>query len=75
MTTALERFSSKIRAVHLSVHDVNGPRGGIDKRCMIRISTVPRGIVIITAEANRVSTAVRQALRRAVIKLINKTRR
>lgn len=30
---AVERFESQIRAVQISIRDINGPRGGVDKRC------------------------------------------
>jgi hypothetical protein len=33
MLVAVERFGSQIRKVHVSVRDINGPRGGVDKQC------------------------------------------
>lgn len=32
---ALGRFTSRLREVTAHVTDVNGPRGGIDKRCIV----------------------------------------
>jgi len=32
---ALGRFTGKLRGVQLSFEDTNGPRGGLDKRCVI----------------------------------------
>ena len=34
---ALGRFNGKLRGVQLCFEDTNGPRGGLDKRCTIRI--------------------------------------
>lgn len=33
----LDRFAEKIRAVSLKFEDLNGPKGGIDKRCTVEI--------------------------------------
>jgi putative sigma-54 modulation protein len=72
---ALGRFAERIR--HLTVHlsDVNGPRGGIDKRCRIEVGLFPRGVVmvqglgddpfaLVTHSARRVRRAVRRELER-----------
>jgi len=34
---ALSRFSPRVARVTVTVEDVNGPRGGIDKRCRILV--------------------------------------
>ncbi|QDT43615.1 Sigma 54 modulation protein / S30EA ribosomal protein [Gimesia alba] len=34
---ALSRFQSMIKSIEFSVSDLNGPRGGIDKACRVRI--------------------------------------
>jgi len=33
LLAAVDRFRSRVRTVNVSVTDVNGPRGGIDKKC------------------------------------------
>jgi hypothetical protein len=45
---ALGRFASRLREVSAHVSDVNGPRGGVDKRCVItlHLDRSPRPIVI-----------------------------
>src|SRR5215470_460095 len=34
---ALDRFAERIRTVRLKIGDVNGSRGGIDKRCQLAV--------------------------------------
>lgn len=43
---ALSRFQSRIRSIEFCVRDLNGPRGGIDKACRIRIIH-ERGSIIV----------------------------
>lgn len=38
---ALGRFGRRVRSVMLRVDDVNGPRGGADKRCQIVVRLAP----------------------------------
>ena len=33
----LDRFAERIRAVSLKFEDLNGPKGGVDKRCTVEI--------------------------------------
>jgi ribosome-associated translation inhibitor RaiA len=49
--------------VHLS--DVNGPRGGIDKRCQVELRTDGAGSVVVVAVASDWRTALDSALARA----------
>jgi len=49
--------------VHLS--DVNGPRGGVDKRCQVELRTDGAGPVVITAVARDWRSALDNALARA----------
>lgn len=44
---ALSRFSTRIRDVFVRLTDVNGQRGGVDKRCRIVASLIPSGTVVI----------------------------
>ena len=43
---ALGRFAPRIGRVTITMADVNGPRGGLDKRCRVVVGLVPRGHVI-----------------------------
>lgn len=59
--------------VHLS--DVNGPRGGVDKRCQVELKTDHAGTVVITAIARDWHSALETALARASRVLVRMWRR
>lgn len=40
LSFALNRFEDSIGSITVTLADVNGPRGGVDKQCRIRISLV-----------------------------------
>lgn len=72
---ALGRFAGRIERVMVRLSDVNGPRGGVDKRCQITVALVPRGavmvegsgddaFVLIAATAKRAGRAVRRDLQK-----------
>lgn len=72
---ALGRFAARIRRLTVRLTDVNGPRGGLDKRCRIAVSLVPRGSVmvegsgddplaLVNGTAKRVARAVRRDLQK-----------
>jgi hypothetical protein len=45
--------------------DVNGPRGGVDKRCQVELSTDAAGTVVIASLARDWRTALDRSLGRA----------
>ena len=72
---ALGRFAARIHRLSVRLTDVNGPRGGRDKRCRIAVALVPRGVVMVEGSgddpfaliadaAKRVGRAVRRELER-----------
>ena len=65
LTSALGRFARRIRAIHLWLEDVNGPRGGVDVRCRIDIYCQPRGRISVSALAADEYAATAQAAGRA----------
>ena len=73
---ALSRFDSRILKVELMVADENGPRGGVDKVCRVRVSLKRASDVVIRdRDANLVSCLSRVADRvgRAVARSIERS--
>jgi len=62
---ALGRFAARIQRLTVRLTDVNGPRGGIDKRCRIAIDLVPSGTVMIEDRGDNPFTLVADLAKRA----------
>ena len=62
---ALGRFAGRIRSVCVRLTDVNGPRGGIDKCCDIRVNVGLRQEVIVRERQNNIHAAIAFAVERA----------
>ena len=63
--TGFLRFRGRVRNVRITLQDVNGPRGGVDKSCRIRAQLFPsrRWVVHEVRDAN-VFAAITVALQR-----------
>ncbi|HQR11520.1 MAG TPA: HPF/RaiA family ribosome-associated protein [Casimicrobiaceae bacterium] len=72
---ALRRLTWLVPKVKVSLSDVNGPRGGVDKRCRIEMRTYRAGDVLVTALARDWRTALENALMRAARVLVRQWRR
>jgi hypothetical protein len=62
---ALRRLSSYVPRAKVQFTDVNGPRGGIDKRCQVELSTAKAGTVVIASLASDWLTALDRSMGRA----------
>ena len=62
---ALGRFVARICRVVVIVDDINGPRGGNDQRCRLRISLIPEGSVVVDDVNSTVEAATAHAVDRA----------
>ena len=72
---ALSRFGSRIGKVFVFLHDMNGPKGGIDKVCRILVKTEGFGIVVVAvadtewvAAVDRATTRVGHSVARQLAK-------
>lgn len=66
---SVRRLGHSIKRLRVSVEDLNGPRGGVDKRCRIIAEISPSGKLIIEETDPRIHEAVDRAadrLRRSV---------
>lgn len=72
---AMRRLTGLVPRVKVQFSDVNGPRGGVDKRCQLALSTDGAGEVLITTLASDWRTALDLSLGRATRKLTRALRR
>ena len=72
---AMRRLSALVPRAKVRLSDVNGPRGGVDKRCQLALSTVGAGEVVITTLAPDWRTALDLSLGRATRALKRALRR
>ena len=71
----LRRLSWLVPRAEVQMSDVNGPRGGIDKRCQVELRTDGAGSVVVTSTASDWRTALDNALARAARFLMRLWRR
>ena len=62
---SLGRFTGKIRSLSIRLADANGPRGGVDKCCEIRVDTGLGQEVIVRERQASIHAAVAFAVERA----------
>jgi putative sigma-54 modulation protein len=61
----LGRFAARIDRLTVRLSDVNGPRGGVDKRCRIAVVLVPRGVVMVEGSGDDPFALVADTAKRA----------
>lgn len=61
----LRRLTPFVPRARVQFSDVNGPRGGIDKRCQVELNTDSVGTVVIASMARDWRTALNRSLGRA----------
>ena len=61
----LRRLTALVPRAKVQFSDVNGPRGGVDKRCQVELSTESTGTVVIASLARDWRTALDRSLSRA----------
>lgn len=62
---ALRRLKALVPRAKVQFSDVNGPRGGIDKRCQVELQTGTAGTLVIASLASDWRTALDRSLSRA----------
>ncbi|MGE4240336.1 HPF/RaiA family ribosome-associated protein [Ramlibacter sp.] len=71
----LRRMGWLVPRAEVQMSDVNGPRGGVDKRCQVELRTDGAGSVVVTSMSNDWRTALDNALARAARFLMRQWRR
>lgn len=62
---ALRRITGLVSWARVQFSDVNGPRGGVDKRCQVELKTDGAAKVVITSLAHDWQAALNSSLTRA----------
>jgi len=62
---ALSRFGTSIRIIRVRITDTNGPKGGVDIRCVVSVKLASAGEVVIQEEGENVLSTLNYCLARA----------
>ena len=62
---ALARIDHRLKRVEVRLSDLNGPRGGVDKRCLIEVRINRHPPVIVTDVQSDLYTSIDRASARA----------
>jgi hypothetical protein len=65
LAAAFSKFGFRISRIEVSVSDINGPRGGVDKECRLVAKTNKMGDVIATVTDESLTKSIRRAIARA----------
>jgi hypothetical protein len=71
----LRRLGWLVPRAEVQMSDLNGPRGGVDKRCQLELRTDGAGSVVVASVASDWRTALDNALARAARFLMRLWRR
>ena len=69
------RLGWQVPRTEVQLSDLNGPRGGRDKRCQLSVKTEGRGLVVVSSVARDWRSALDEALARAVRTVFRKIKR
>jgi ribosome-associated translation inhibitor RaiA len=58
----MSRLSLHFTRARVSIRDLNGPKGGVDKECMIRLDVPRSGSLTVKARARSASAAFSKAI-------------
>jgi hypothetical protein len=61
----LSRLKSRIARVHITLKDVNGPRGGRDKVCVLRAKLTNGRQVVVTHRSAKLGRAIARSVHRS----------
>ncbi|WNO04685.1 HPF/RaiA family ribosome-associated protein [Rhodoferax mekongensis] len=62
----LRRLGAVVPRAKVMFTDINGPRGGVDKHCLLEVKTEKSGVLVISSLASDWRTALDEGLDRLV---------
>ncbi len=71
----MRRLAWMVSRAQVQLSDVNGPRGGLDKRCQVMLKSDGRSVLVISSTASDWRAALDTALARAARLLVRAWRR
>ena len=74
---AMDRFQHVVRDVFVTLTDINGPRGGVDKRCSVQLRLYPRGLLVVRSSGSALMDTVNDAcdkMRQVISKRLSKSK-
>jgi len=75
INVALARLAQGVPRLHVNLKDVNGPRGGRDKVCVLRAELVSGGQVVVVDRSAKMRRAINRCLRRARVVIARESRK
>lgn len=72
---AFSRSRQLIQSLTISMRDINGPRGGIDKECVVMVNSELLPDIVIREKQSRLQLAIDRAITRASHNLMQKIKR
>ncbi|MBN7820060.1 hypothetical protein [Bowmanella yangjiangensis] len=71
----LSKLSGKIRRIQVSITDVNGPKGGNDKQCQLKVDMHGMPSILVVERRASITQAIAQAVLRTSMVLKRKLSR
>ena len=72
---ALQRFAPHIRKLHVQVRDLNGPRGGVDKSCQLKIFFISGATRVLEQRASNAYLAMDSLVDKAATSIARRLQR
>jgi ribosome-associated translation inhibitor RaiA len=72
---ALDRLRGGIRGVSVRLSDINGRRGGIDKRCQLKVQLANASDVVVVDVQRDLYVAMTRAVNRAAVAVVRRLAR
>jgi hypothetical protein len=63
---ALRRIGGVVLRAKVRFTDINGPRGGVDKHCLLEVKTEKHGVLVVSTLASDWRVALNEGLSRLV---------